>query len=436
MRITLTALTFLVIIAASSFAVEKPAKPSKPAKDLSSLIAIFDFDVVGKVDKDISRPLSDSVRHTIVKSGRFKVMDRANMDRILKEQAFQMTGGVQQERAVEAGQFLGVGKIVIGSIGVVGRTYMISLSLVNIESGETERVEEDTCKCELDELIESVKRAANKLMAGGPAPAYVSVPAPSPVPAPASARVVSAPHAPIPVISPSGITYRDPVTGMDFILIKGGCFPMGDVFEDGDREERPVHEVCLEDFYLGSHEVTQAQWKTIKGKNPSSNKKSDMHPVEDVSWNDTQDFIKELNKKTNRFFRLPTEAEWEYAARSGGQREKWAGTNNVSELDSYAWHNGNSNRKTNPVGQKRPNALGLYDMTGNVWEWVGDWYDSGYYKESTKSNPGGPGRGSDRVFRGGSYEEKAKELRTTKREKTSNRSSDDTLGFRLALPTR
>ena len=426
MRTLMTALMLLVFIIGTSLAAERPAKP---VKDLSNLIAIFDFDVVGKVDKDISRPLSDSVRHEIVKSGRFKVMDRANMDRILREQAFQMTGGVQKDRAVEAGQFLGVGKLVIGSIGIVGRTYMISLSLVNIESGETERVEEDTCKCEIDELIESVKRAAGKLVAGGPAPA--------PAPMPAPARVESIPQAPVPVLSPSGITYRDPVTGMDFVLIKGGCFQMGDVFEDGDREERPVHEVCIDDFYLGKYEVTQGQWKAVKSRNPSSNKKSYLHPVEDVSWNDVQDYIKELNQKTGRYFRLPTEAEWEYAARSGGQREKWAGTNNESDLGQYAWYNDNAGRdNTHAVGQKRPNALGLYDMTGNVREWVGDWYDSSYYKESPRNNPGGPERGSDRVFRGGSYEDRPKDLRTVKREKKSNRRDDDSLGFRLAFPAR
>jgi formylglycine-generating enzyme required for sulfatase activity len=161
-----------------------------------------------------------------------------------------------------------------------------------------------------------------------------------------------------------------------------------------------------------------------------------MHPVEDVSWNDVQDYIKELNQKTGRYYRLPTEAEWEYAARSGGQREKWAGTNNESELGNYAWNNDNSGRETHPVGQKRPNALGLYDMTGNVWEWVGDWYDNSYYKESARSNPSGPGRGGDRGYRGGSYKERSKDLRTVKREKKSNRRNDNTLGFRLALPAR
>jgi formylglycine-generating enzyme required for sulfatase activity len=318
---------------------------------------------------------------------------------------------------------------VIGSIGIVGRTYMISLSLVNIESGETERVEEDTCKCELDELIESVKRAANKLMTGGPA----SAPPPSYV-APPPARIESTLQTPAPAAVPSGVTYRDPVTGIEFTLIKGGCYQMGD--EDGDREERPVHEVCVDDFYLGRFEVTQGQWKAINGRNPSSNKKGDTFPVEDMSWNDVQDFIKELNQKAGRYFRLPTEAEWEFAAREGGRKEKWSGTNSESELDAYAWYDGNAGRDTHPVGQKRPNSLGLYDMSGNVWEWVGDWYDRSYYSESPRSNPGGPGRASDRVFRGGSYKDKAKDIRTTKREKKSNRRSDSTIGFRLALTAR
>jgi formylglycine-generating enzyme required for sulfatase activity len=248
------------------------------------------------------------------------------------------------------------------------------------------------------------------------------------------ARIESIPQTPAPAAAPSGVTYRDPVTGIEFILIKGGCFQMGD--EDGDRNERPVHEVCIDDFYLGRYEVTQGQWKAIKGRNPSSNKKGDTFPVEDMSWNDVQDFIKELNLKSGRYFRLPTEAEWEYAAREGGRKEKWSGTNSEPELDAFAWYDGNSGRDTHPVGQKSPNSLGLYDMTGNVWEWVGDWYDSSYYSESQRSNPGGPGRASDRVFRGGSYKDKAKDIRTTKREKKSNRRSDSTIGFRLALPAR
>lgn len=438
MRSLLIALSILLTMTATPFAAEKTMKARKPAKDLANYVAIFDFDVVGKLDHDISRPLSDGVRNVIVRSGKFRVMDRANMDRILREQTFQMTGSVVKERAVEAGQFLGVGKIVIGSIGIVGKTYFISLSLVNIESGETERVEEDTCKCELDELIESTRRVANKLIAGGPAPVVAVAPppppAPLPPPTPEPARVEPIHQEPVYVAPPSGVAYRDPVTGMDFILIKGGCFLMG--AEDGDREERPVHEVCVDNFYMGSYEVTQAQWKAIKGKNPSKNKNSDMDPVEDVSWNDVDDFIKDLNRKTGKIFRLPSEAEWEYAARSGGQKEKWAGTNNESDIGNYAWYNDNSSRNHRPIGQKRPNSYGLYDMTGNVSEWVADYYDNSYYKESPRNNPGGPGRGGDRVYRGGSFKDRAKDVRTTKREKKSERRADQTIGFRLALSAR
>jgi sulfatase modifying factor 1 len=427
MRIALTALFVCLALATTSFAAPKPVK------DMSKYIAIFDLDIVGKVDHDISRPLSDSVRHEIVRSGRYKVMDRANMDRILKEQAFQMQGGVLKDKAVEAGQFLGVGKIVIGSIGIVGRTYMISISLVNIESGETERVEEDTCKCELDELIESVKRAANKLMAGGPAVAEAP---PAYTPAPPPARVESIPQAPVPMVAPSGVSFREPSTGMEFVLIKGGCFQMGDVFDDGDREERPVHEVCVDDFYLGRTEVTQGQWQAIKSRNPSKHKDGDQFPVEDMSWKDALDYIKELNQKSGRYFRFPTEAEWEYAAREGGRKEKWSGTNTESEVDAISWNDNNSGGNAHPVAQKRPNAFGLYDMTGNVCEWVADWYDNSYYKEAPRSNPGGPGRGGDRAYRGGSFKDKPKDARTTKREKKSDRRGDQTLGFRLALSAR
>jgi sulfatase modifying factor 1 len=302
--------------------------------------------------------------------------------------------------------------------------------VVNIESGETERVEEDTCKCELDELIESVKRASSKLMLGGPVPAAEPMPAPRPTPE----RVESLPQPALPAPVPSGVTFKDPVTGMEFVLVKGGCFRMGD--EDGDREEKPIHEVCVDDFYIGRYEVTQAQWKTVKGRNSSSNDKNDLNPAENMSWNDVQDYIKDLNQKSGRYYRLLTEAEWEYAARSGGQNEKWAGTNNESAIDGYGWYNDNSSRNTHPVGQKRPNALGLYDMSGNVAEWVMDWYDNSYYRESPRSNPSGPNRGGDRVYRGGSYKDRVKDLRTTKREKKSNRRSDSMIGFRLALSAR
>ncbi|MFA5072526.1 MAG: SUMF1/EgtB/PvdO family nonheme iron enzyme [Nitrospirota bacterium] len=424
MNLSRISVFLLLIMITPLWAAQKPVLSSKQPKDISSYIAIFDFDVAGKLDKDISRPLSDSVRNVLVRSGKFKVMDRANMDRILKEQAFQMTGSVQKDRVVEAGQFLGVGRIVVGSIGIVGRTYFISLSMVNIQSGETEQVEEETCKCELDELIESTRRVANKLLMEKATVIPVS-------------SILTQPAVPLSKAhpsSPSGQLFQDPVTGMEFLLVEGGCFLMGD--EEGDREEKPVHEVCVDSFYLGKYEVTQEQWKAIMGKNPSKNDTSDQLPVEDMSWNNANEFIQAFNKKTGRYFRLPTEAEWEYAARSGGKKEKWAGTNDESELGNYAWNKANAGRNSHEIGRKKPNNLGLHDMSGNVAEWVADCYDSRYYKESPRNNPQGPNRCKDRVYRGGSYKESAKNMRTAKREEKSQRRADSTIGFRIALSAR
>ncbi|MDP3259083.1 MAG: formylglycine-generating enzyme family protein [Thermodesulfovibrionales bacterium] len=222
----------------------------------------------------------------------------------------------------------------------------------------------------------------------------------------------------------------DSATGMEFVSVKGGCYQMGDTFGDGGSDEKLVHEVYVDDFYIGKYEVTQGQWKAIMGNNPSYfNNCGDNCPVERVSWNDVQDFINKLNSKSGKNYRLPTEAEWEYAARSGGKNEKYAGTSNESELGEYAWYSSNSGGKTHPVGQKKPNGLGIYDMSGNVFELVNDWYDSDYYKNSPKDNPKGPSSGQSRVLRGGSWGNSTRYQVPPPRFYVPN-------GFRLAFPAR
>ncbi len=186
----------------------------------------------------------------------------------------------------------------------------------------------------------------------------------------------------------------------EMVLIKGGCFEMGDTFGDGAASEKPVHDVCVNDFYMSKYEVTQRQWFEVMGTNQFNLKCCTYWPAYNVSWNDAQNFIGRLNQKTGKNYRLPTEAEWEYAARSGGQKEKWAGTSNEGELVEYAWLN-NLNDTYYPVGQKKPNGLGLYDMSGNISEWVQDWYDERYFRDSPKINPTGPSSGKYRVVRGG-----------------------------------
>ena len=229
-------------------------------------------------------------------------------------------------------------------------------------------------------------------------------------------------------------TLDDPIRAIDLVLVKGGCFQMGDTFGDGRADELPVHTVCVDDFYMGKYEVTQGQWQSVMGGNPSFFKNcGEKCPVEQVSWNDIQGFLTKLNAKTGKTYRLPTEAEWEYAARSGGKKEKYAGTSSDAGLEKYAWYNANSGLGMHPVGQKQPNGLGLYDMTGNAWEWCQDWYGELYYGQSTRRNPAGPQSGTRRVLRGGAWLFEPAGIRTTTRYGLLPEAKGDLYGFRLTL---
>ena len=189
------------------------------------------------------------------------------------------------------------------------------------------------------------------------------------------------------------------------VFIKGGCFIMGNDYTQED--EKPEHEVCLDDFYMDKYEVTQARWEELMGFNPSKFVGVNL-PVEQVNFLDVQKFIKK-SKGTCR--RLPTEAEWEYAAR-GGATTRYFWGNMVHE--DYTWYEDNSAETTHSVGGKAPNQYGLYDMMGNVWEWVNDWYEP-YYKMRSKNNPPGPKTGESKVVRGGSFDSSAGALRITNR---------------------
>ena len=219
---------------------------------------------------------------------------------------------------------------------------------------------------------------------------------------------------------------------IEMVKVEAGTFMMGATpeMEKPNSDEKPLHQVTLtNDYYMGKYEVPQALWEAVMGSNPSAYK-GDNLPVEMVSWNDCQEFISKLNSLTGRKFRLPTEAEWEYAARGGKKSRgyQYSGNSNITDV---AWYDGNSGSKPHPVGTKQANELGIYDMSGNVYEWCSDWYGS--YSSSSQTNPTGADSGSFRVFRGGGWGIYARGCRLSYRYIFTPDDRRSYLGLRLAL---
>lgn len=220
--------------------------------------------------------------------------------------------------------------------------------------------------------------------------------------------------------------------GDDFVLIPSGEFMMGAHDNSAFTNEQPVHRVQISrPFYLGKYPVTQALWQSVIGNNPSKFKGDPLRPVEQVSWNDTQEFIRKLNEQEGGIkYRLPTEAEWEYACRAGSTTMYSFG-DDPRHLGEYAWYTDDSEDKTHPVGQRKPNKWGLYDMHGNVYEWLQDWYSSEYYSQSPPQDPQGPSSGATRALRGGAWRWAAKYCRSADRGRWHPYYRSDDLGFRL-----
>jgi len=223
----------------------------------------------------------------------------------------------------------------------------------------------------------------------------------------------------------------------DMIHVQGGTFEMGS--NNGRDNEKPVHTVTLDDFKIGKYLITQAQYQAVMGGNSSHFKGDEKRPVETVSWDDAQDFIQKLNEITDENFRLPIEAEWEFAARGGTKSKgyKYAGGD---DIDKVAWYYKNSYEKgkdhlnfgTNPVGTKAPNELNIYDMNGNVWEWCEDWY--GEYSSKARNNQRGPRNGSARVLRGSSWSSRMLCCHVSYRRNRTPTCHKNNIGFRIVSP--
>jgi formylglycine-generating enzyme required for sulfatase activity len=222
---------------------------------------------------------------------------------------------------------------------------------------------------------------------------------------------------------------------IDTVAVTGGCFRMGDLLGAGGYDEKPVHEVCVDSFALGRTEVTERQWQMVMGGDlPLAVVRGAGFPVTGVSWQNVREFISRMNRSTGKKYRLPTEAEWEFAARSGGNDDIYAGTSDEKALADYACSKISCAGSPLPVMQKLPNGLGIYDMSGNVWEWVQDRYDPEYYRQSPRKNPQGDPFGVNRILRGGAATSVNGQLRVSYREYLAPNIRRENVGFRLVLP--
>jgi formylglycine-generating enzyme required for sulfatase activity len=246
----------------------------------------------------------------------------------------------------------------------------------------------------------------------------------------------------------AGDTMTDPELGMEFVWVPKGCVKMsyvqaaskGELLDFSDRDSESIHvhssldelpegETCMKKgFWIGKFEVTQGQYSKVTGSNPSAFKKGDSYPVENVRWIDVQSFILNINKQTGKNFRLPSEAEWEYAARSGGKKQKYGAEGTV---DKAGWYMKNSSSSSHPVGQKQANALGLHDMSGNVWEWTQDCWNANPEGAPEDGSARLSGDCTSRVLRGGSWYDVAEFLTTASRLWNEADKADNNSGFRL-----
>jgi len=383
-------------------------------------IAVMDFE--GKnVSKDDASALTDRLRLELFLSGKFVVLEREKMDAILKEQGFQQSGCTSDACAVQVGQLLAVEQMVAGSVSKVGQTYSVTARLIGVEKGNMIGGGKCDLKGDIGDVMTCLSDVAAQLAGDQP-------------------------------ITPAQKPRQQKQADDNMVFVKGGTFQMGS--SDGQDDEKPVHTVTVSNFWMGKYEVTVTEfekfisetgyqtdaekgdgsyfwtgsaWEKKAGVNwrcdaqGNTRRSGELnHPVIHVSWNDAVSYCEWLSRKMGKTYRLPTESEWEYAARSGGKNYKYSWGNfgpegkrggNVADESAkrvFGWSGtwegyDDGYVYTAPVGSFEPNELGLYDMTGNVWEWCADWYDAKYYQKSPQNDPKGPSSGDCRVLRGGSW---------------------------------
>ena len=422
-------------------------------------IAVY---VASHEDPNMSKALATRIMNAIVNSGRFQAVERSEefLKQIAAEQSKQHSGAIDNDQIMKAGREFGVDFVCIAEITPALGSNMVSARVVDVESSEVVAMGDAESQLRtFADLAEASKRIVSVMLKedikferaqkSRPAqPVHEAKPAQpvdeakpaqpvheaKPVQPAADTATVQHARGESPVAQGTeNFDFRDDAAGMDMVFVQGGTFWMGCTSEQGGgchADENPAHSVTVGDFYIGRHEVTQKLWKNVMGGNPSYFTGDENLPVEMVSWNDVQEFIRALSAKTGMAYRLPAEAEWEYAARGGAVSKAYtySGAGNAGDA---AWYKDNSDGRPHQVGTRLPNELGIYDMSGNVWEWVGDWY--GAYGSGAQKDPKGPRTGSYRVLRGGSWFSDARYSRISYRNTYAPEIRGTNLGFRLAI---
>ena len=385
-------------------------------QDTRKTVAVVPATGSAGVRQDIKDGITEGLLEGVVKSRQYRPVARdQDFANALREMKFQQSGAVADDQLIRFGRALGAALVCFATVSQFSdMEYRISYKMIDVALGEILDMSSETVRTGVSGLLDATDNIAKKLFGdgGGGRP---------------SGGAGASGGGRNKTFTANGVTF-------EMVFVQGGGFTMGCTSEQGNDcydDEKPSHRVNLSDFYIGKHEVTQQLWRAVMGENPSSFK-GDNLPVENVSWNDCQTFISRLNSLTGMQFRLPTEAQWEYAARGGNQSKgfKYSGSHDPFDV---AWYADNSGSRTHPVGTKAPNELGIHDMSGNVWEWCRDWYGANYYGSSPVESPTGPSSGSNRVFRGGGWYNAARSCRVSCRGNYAPEHRDNGIGLRLVV---
>lgn len=401
------------------------------AQDAKKVAILETVDKAQNVPYGVKLQLRSSLTYAISRTPGYEGYDRVDVASITGEHNFQRTGMVSDEQIKKLGVMTGAQYVLIAEAAIYDDyNIIITAKMLDVETGRLANSAPPSVANKEPEKMEAacIKVAKTLLGVGGgsSSPSYSSF----------GNRGSYG--------SGQDFTETAGDINMKMVWVEGGDFMMGCTSEQGncDSDEQNVRRVTVDGFYIGMLEVTQSQWEKVMGtsiyqQRNKANSSWSMYgvgpdyPMYYVSWEEATEFCRLLSNKTGKTYTLPTEAQWEYAARGGKRSDgtKYAGSNMI---DAVAWYTDNSGRSTHPCGTKRANALGIYDMSGNVWEWCKDWYSNSYASYDT-NNPTGPSSGSNRVNRGGSWKYSAANCRVANRNSYSPGSRDDFLGFRVVL---